>query len=218
MSKILGVPWRRRVLSAGISSRAVRSTLATYYNHVDDKLYKDHRLRVIGRGSHAIATLSGDQTVTKYYPKSLNLGETEQQQLIEKWDAKQAIVREHLGEIAVMQEFRIDSAPFADGQSIVTAMQTYVRPTEYVELARRPFDPQVLSTTPGLEAFLAANQTMLADNPQAVTDVSGLHNLIVTHKGDLRLIDLIALTANDSDDRRSFDQSVKGSSQYVEAL
>ncbi len=173
--------------------------------------YRQAGLDILGIGFHAVTVKDGEDSVRKYYRRTVGASEASQREIIKIWNAKQNMILAHLGEYAVPQFFEIGENPLNNTQSIVTATQARISSVGSINM----FKPDSIPKS-ALHFFHDSQQMNLTNGNSAVPDLIGKENaLIEASTGAIKLIDPIALVREDPVDEPGYHRVTSFLDEYL---
>lgn len=185
------IPWQQKLLAGAIKTRILPRILKDYYYRKDILPIEQHGLTVVGQGYTAIAARDEKiGEIFKFHYTMPGYTENELSRTIEELQRKQEICLTHLGNIAVSQEYEIDTSPYDQSEPIIVARQPFVLAERSIDL-QKTIDRDV-ALIPDIKEFAVGNMNMIEEH-RAVADVLGRGNLVVNNEGRLKLIDPIPL-------------------------
>ena len=200
--------WRAAILGAALHVPGLPDKLRKRQRVRLDMPYIERGYTILGRGYHATVLEDGDKSVRKIFPGTRGMKEALQAQYIARTEAKQAIITDNLGPIAVRQHFEVQQDPLDSNSTIVAAMQPKVEGKDVTRLGSN-----IARLTPDWKNFLFGAAGVLEQ--KAAPDLAGVRNLLIDERNRLRLIDPVAVLKDDSIDNTGYNRSCEILQPYL---
>ena len=194
-------PLRALVLRAIIATPGLPDFL---YDQRVVRPYERGGYAVVGAGMHTTAIQDGPHAVRKIHENSLHLSESEQYELIDHLESRQALTAHHLGRYCLSQTYAIDQHPLRPNKSVVVATQPFISAMRSINFFQRADSQQT-----ELAGFAKKCHNMYANsNYEALPDLAGNNNVLIDAETRTPLlIDPIALLRADPSDNRAYEKT-----------